>query len=42
MGVRGYLAERILRENGFEEVYNLTGGLHSFTNAVNELARLHQ
>ncbi len=41
MGVRGYLAERILRENGFDEVYNLTGGLRSYVTAVSELARLN-
>jgi rhodanese-related sulfurtransferase len=42
MGVRGYLAERILRGNGFTEVYNLTGGLRSYTTAKSELARLNQ
>jgi rhodanese-related sulfurtransferase len=26
VGIRGYMAERILRENGFDHVCNLTGG----------------
>ena len=42
LGMRGYLAERILRGNGFTEVYNLTGGLRSYTTAKSELARLNQ
>ncbi|NLZ77058.1 MAG: hypothetical protein GX911_03725, partial [Spirochaetales bacterium] len=42
IGVRGYLAERILRGNGFTEVYNLTGGLRSYTAAKTELALLDQ
>jgi rhodanese-related sulfurtransferase len=25
-GLRGYLAQRILRQNGFEKVWNLSGG----------------
>jgi rhodanese-related sulfurtransferase len=41
MGVRGYLAERILRGNGFTKVYNLTGGLHSYTTVMSERARLN-
>lgn len=30
VGQRGYFAERILRQNGFKEVYNLTGGVTSW------------
>lgn len=30
VGIRGYLAERILRENGVKEVYNLSGGYMSY------------
>lgn len=29
-GLRGYLAHRILRQNGYEEVYNLSGGYISW------------
>ncbi len=29
VGYRGYLAERILRQNGFKKVFNLTGGMLS-------------
>ncbi|MBL7745568.1 MAG: FAD-dependent oxidoreductase [Chitinophagaceae bacterium] len=29
-GLRGYLAHRILRQNGFDEVYNLSGGYVSW------------
>jgi NADPH-dependent 2,4-dienoyl-CoA reductase/sulfur reductase-like enzyme/rhodanese-related sulfurtransferase len=30
IGLRGYLAARILQQHGFAEVYNLTGGLMAF------------
>lgn len=31
IGIRGYIAERILAENGFEEVYNLAGGYETYS-----------
>ncbi|MCU4164604.1 FAD-dependent oxidoreductase [Carboxylicivirga caseinilyticus] len=34
VGLRGYLAARILRQNGYEEVYNLSGGLKVYNNAI--------
>ena len=34
VGLRGYLAFRILKENGFKEVYNLTGGMKIYKSAV--------
>ena len=30
VGLRGYLAARILLQHGFEKVYNLTGGMLSY------------
>ncbi|HKL56935.1 MAG TPA: FAD-dependent oxidoreductase, partial [Sphaerochaeta sp.] len=36
MGLRGYLAERILRQNGYSEVYNLTGGLKTYEVSLRE------
>ncbi|MGQ8336816.1 CoA-disulfide reductase [Sunxiuqinia sp. A32] len=30
VGIRGYFASRILMQNGFEEVYNLSGGYKTF------------
>ena len=30
VGKRAYMAERILRQNGFDEVYNLSGGLKTY------------
>ncbi|HHT80122.1 MAG TPA: FAD-dependent oxidoreductase [Spirochaetales bacterium] len=36
MGLRGYLAERILRQNGHAEVYNITGGLKTYEVALRE------
>ncbi len=30
IGLRGYLAERMLRLNGYSEVYNLTGGFNTY------------
>ena len=40
MGVRGYLAERMLRQHGFSEVYNLTGGYKTWHAVANELDAL--
>ncbi|MBS2097475.1 FAD-dependent oxidoreductase [Carboxylicivirga linearis] len=34
VGMRGYLAAQILRQNGYEEVYNLSGGLKVFNNFI--------
>lgn len=34
VGIRGYLAERILRENGFEDVSNLAGGWKTYQAAT--------
>ncbi len=31
IGVRGYIAARILMQNGFREVYNLNGGYHTYS-----------
>ena len=31
VGKRAYMAERILRQNGFDEVYNLSGGLKTYS-----------
>lgn len=36
MGVRGYLAERMLVQNGYGEVYNLTGGYKTWHVVDNE------
>ena len=35
-GLRGYLAQRILRQSGFEEVYNLSGGYASWLPCTKE------
>jgi NADPH-dependent 2,4-dienoyl-CoA reductase/sulfur reductase-like enzyme/peroxiredoxin family protein/rhodanese-related sulfurtransferase/TusA-related sulfurtransferase len=40
MGLRGYLAERVLRQNGYKQVYNLTGGYKSWETAMHERALL--
>ena len=40
MGLRGYLAERILRQNGYEQVKNLSGGFKSYDSAMRERAIL--
>lgn len=40
IGLRGYLAERVLRQNGFTNVRNLTGGFKTYDNAVRELELL--
>jgi rhodanese-related sulfurtransferase len=34
VGLRGYLAERILRQSGFEQVYNLSGGYQTYSIAM--------
>lgn len=34
VGLRGYLAERILRQKGFEQVYNLSGGYTTYSIAM--------
>ncbi|MDD3903878.1 MAG: FAD-dependent oxidoreductase [Sphaerochaeta sp.] len=36
MGLRGYLSERILRQNGYNQVYNLTGGFKTYDIAIRE------
>jgi peroxiredoxin family protein/rhodanese-related sulfurtransferase/TusA-related sulfurtransferase len=36
IGLRGYLAERILRQNGYTKVRNLTGGFKTYDSAVRE------
>ena len=36
IGLRGYLAERTLRQNGFTKVYNLTGGFKTWEVAMRE------
>lgn len=35
-GLRGYLAQRILRQNGFEHVFNLSGGYRTWSVAAAE------
>ena len=34
VGLRGYLAERILRQKGYEDVYNLSGGYTTYSIAM--------
>jgi len=34
VGLREYLAYRILKGNGFKEVYNLTGGMKIYESAI--------
>jgi len=34
VGLRGYVAARVLRQNGFEKVYNLSGGLKVYQTAL--------
>ncbi len=36
IGLRGYLAERILRQNGYTNVKNLTGGFKTYDHAIRE------
>jgi NADPH-dependent 2,4-dienoyl-CoA reductase/sulfur reductase-like enzyme/peroxiredoxin family protein/TusA-related sulfurtransferase/rhodanese-related sulfurtransferase len=38
IGLRGYLAERVLRLNGYADVGNLTGGYRTWSAVVSELA----
>ena len=40
IGARGYLAERILRQNGYTKVKNLSGGFKSYDSAMRERAIL--
>ena len=40
VGIRGYLAERMLVQNGYAEVYNLTGGYRTYQAVHNELEAL--
>ncbi|NCB01667.1 MAG: pyridine nucleotide-disulfide oxidoreductase [Spirochaetia bacterium] len=40
VGIRGYLAERMLRQKGYSDVYNLTGGYSTYRSVMNELAAL--
>lgn len=40
IGLRGYLAERILRQNGFTDIVNLTGGYKTWKVANSELELL--
>lgn len=37
-GLRGYLAQRILRQNGFDNVFNLSGGYNSWKTCTAESA----
>ena len=34
VGLRAYMAERILRQNGFDDVYNLSGGYKTWEHAI--------
>ncbi|MFO8002031.1 MAG: FAD-dependent oxidoreductase [Marinilabilia sp.] len=36
VGLRGYVATRILKQNGFEKVYNLSGGLKVYQAAISD------
>ncbi len=40
IGLRGYLAERMLRQNGYTDVVNLTGGYKTWKAATSELELL--
>ncbi len=40
IGLRGYLAERVLRQNGWTDVANLTGGFKTWEVATSELSLL--
>lgn len=42
MGLRGYLAERLLRQNGYTNVVNLTGGYKTWKAATAELELLEK
>ncbi|MGF2414392.1 MAG: rhodanese-like domain-containing protein, partial [Ferruginibacter sp.] len=37
-GLRGYLAQRILRQNGFNNVVNLSGGYHTWKISTDEMS----
>ena len=39
-GLRGYLAQRILRQNGFDKLFNLSGGYQTWIVAAEESAML--
>ncbi len=39
-GLRGYLAQRILRQNGFNQVYNLSGGYNTWKTCSAEMELL--
>lgn len=39
VGLRGYLASNILRQNGFKDVRNLIGGIKTFNTAVSPLPK---
>ncbi|MFT3846347.1 MAG: FAD-dependent oxidoreductase [Lacibacter sp.] len=41
-GLRGYLAQRILKQNGFNQVSNLSGGYKLWKSCTNETAKLKQ
>ena len=36
VGLRGYIASRILRQNGYDDVYNLSGGIKVYKQAMAE------
>lgn len=40
VGLRGYIAERILHQHGFERVFNLTGGYTTLSNAMSDEKQL--
>lgn len=40
VGIRGYIAERILEQNGFDRVYNLTGGYATLASAISDEKQL--
>ena len=42
IGLRGYIAERMLRQNGYTDVVNLTGGYKTWHSATTELKRLEE
>ena len=39
-GLRGYIADRILRQNGYKNTVNLSGGFMTYNTVHNELSRL--
>ena len=40
IGLRGYLAERMLRQHGYTDLYNLTGGYSTYHTVMNEIEAL--